>query len=336
MCDPGAVISVVIPVYNGGGAFGTCLDALLASDHPDFEVIVVDDASTDGSAAVAAARGVAVISQPSRRGPASARNAGAACARGALLVLLDADVVVAPDALSRAEAFLSAHPEVAGLSAIYTAHSRVRGFGSRYLNLKQRYFQLQLPALPDTAWTAFFAVRREAFVRCGGLDAAMHHPAADDLVLGSRLAASGARLAFRQDIEVEHLKEVSVVGVWRFHHVHAREWSRASRRYRLLLPQKASHSLRPVGNTLLAVGLGGLVLCSPAALLLPLPWGAAVGGIGAAAFAWNADFLRWLACHRGRRFAALSVPVILGESLANATGLLSAIARPTPEPAEAP
>lgn len=328
-------ISVVIPVFNGGDALRLCLDAVLASAHDDFEVIVVDDGSTDGSAALAASRGVQVIRQPRRRGPSAARNRGADAARGALLVLLDADVVVPPDALRRAAAFLAAHPGVAGLSAVYAAESRARGFGSQYLNLKQRHFQLQLPELPDTAWTAFFVVRRAAFLACGGLDATLHHPAADDLVLGSRLAAAGHRLAFRRDIEVEHLKELSVLGTWRFHHVHAREWSRAARRYRLLLPQKVSHSRRPVGNTLLASGLLGLGLCGPVAILVaPLPWGAAVGGLGAAAVVWNARYLRWMAAQRGWRFAARALPVSLVEGLANATGLLTAIATPLPRPPE--
>lgn len=324
-------VSVVIPVYNGGAAFADCLDALLASDHPRFEVIVVDDASTDGSADTAAARGVVVISRARRGGPSAARNTGAARARGEVLVLLDADVVVQPTALSQAVAFLRGNPGVTGLSAIYAADSRARGFGSQYLNLKQRHFQLQLPALPDTAWTAFFAIWREAFLACGGLDATMHHPAADDLVLGSRLAAAGHRLAFRRDIEVEHLKEVSVFGTWRFHHTHAREWSRASRRYRLLLPQKVQHSRRPVGNTLLATGIVGVLLCGPAGVLLaPLPWAAALGGLGIAAVAWNAGFLRWMARERGWRFAARSLPVTLVEGLANASGLLAALAVPLP------
>ncbi|MFT4978152.1 MAG: GT2 family glycosyltransferase [Myxococcota bacterium] len=317
-------MSVVIPVYNGGSAFGLCLDALSSSDHERFEVLVVDDGSTDGSAALALARGFEVIRQ-ARQGPAAARNAGAARARGEILILLDADVVTPPGALSQAARVLRDTPEISGLSAMYSAESRARGFGSQYLNLKQRYFQLQLPPLPDTAWTAFFVVWRRAFVECGGLDATQAHPAADDLVLGCRLLASGHRLAFCRDIEVEHLKEVSVVGTWRFHHVHAREWSRAVRRHRLLLPQKASHSRRPVGNTVIAGLLVGLLVSAPVAVVLvPVPWGLAVGTMAVGAVVWNAGFLRWLARHRGLRFAACSLPVALVEGLANASGLLAA------------
>ena len=318
-------ISVVIPVYNGGEAFVSCLDALLVNSHDHFEVIVVDDASTDRSAAEAEARGVHVIRQPTRSGPSVARNAGAAQARGEILALLDADVVLPADALSRAEAFLRDTPGIAGFSAVYTADSRVQGFGSQYLNLKQRYFQLQLPDISDTAWTAFFVVWRERFLSCGGLDTALHHPAADDLVLGSRMAAAGHRLAFCRDLEVEHLKELSVVETWRFHFVHAREWSRASRRYQLLRQQKVKHSKRPVGNTILGSGLVVLLMGAPVGVLIFPLWGGAIGGTLVVGAVWNADFMRWLAQHRGWYFAVRALPVTLIEGVANAAGMLRAL-----------
>ena len=69
-------LSVVIPVHNGGRDFERCLRRLCESRGPAYELIVVDDGSTDGSAALAAAAGARVIANPSPRGPASARNRG--------------------------------------------------------------------------------------------------------------------------------------------------------------------------------------------------------------------------------------------------------------------
>src|SRR2546421_10997536 len=91
-------LSVVIPVYNGGPQLKRCLDALLASDFRNYEIVVVDDGSTDGGAAEAAqARGVEVIKLDSRQGPAAARNRGSAQARGGIIFFVDSDVVVRAD-----------------------------------------------------------------------------------------------------------------------------------------------------------------------------------------------------------------------------------------------
>ena len=75
-------LSVVIPVHNGGLDLERCLRRLRDSREITFELIVVDDASSDRSAALAESWGARVLSHASRRGPAAARNAGARMATG--------------------------------------------------------------------------------------------------------------------------------------------------------------------------------------------------------------------------------------------------------------
>jgi len=88
-------LSVIIPVYNGGLDFRLCLEALKKSVRTPDEIIVVDDASTDGMAELAGKYPVHVIRTGTQaRGPAFARNLGAKEAGGDLLVFLDADVAV--------------------------------------------------------------------------------------------------------------------------------------------------------------------------------------------------------------------------------------------------
>src|SRR5262245_38470347 len=70
-------LSVVIPVHNGGSDLGRCLRRLRDSRGIAFELIVVDDASTDESAALAESWGARLVRHGSRQGPAAARNAGA-------------------------------------------------------------------------------------------------------------------------------------------------------------------------------------------------------------------------------------------------------------------
>src|SRR3954471_16851791 len=95
----GPALSVVIPVNNGGRDFGRCLRGLRASTWADYETLVVDDGSTDGSAELAEASGARVIRNPTRMGPAAARNVGAMAATAPIVFFLDADVELHPDAI---------------------------------------------------------------------------------------------------------------------------------------------------------------------------------------------------------------------------------------------
>ena len=90
-------ISVVIPVFNGERYIAAAIDSVLSQTRPADEVIVVDDGSSDSTAAVLLSYGgrITVISQPNRGG-ADATNQGVAAARGAVLSFLDADDLWTP------------------------------------------------------------------------------------------------------------------------------------------------------------------------------------------------------------------------------------------------
>ncbi len=108
------LVSVVIPNWNGAHHLPPCLDALRAQTYPRIEVIVADNASTDGSQELLVARypEVRVIALPENRGFTGACNAGMEAARGEIVVLLNNDTEVDPH---WAEALVDAfrrHPEV--------------------------------------------------------------------------------------------------------------------------------------------------------------------------------------------------------------------------------
>lgn len=93
--------SVVIPAYNEAELLGNCLDSLLAQDFRDpYEIIVVDNNSTDATADVARSRGVTVVHEP-RPGVCSARQCGTTAARGEIVVSTDADTTFGSNWLSR-------------------------------------------------------------------------------------------------------------------------------------------------------------------------------------------------------------------------------------------
>src|SRR5271156_4387545 len=87
-------VSIITPVYNGGDDFAECIDAIARLRPGDWELIVVDDGSTDNSAAVAQSAGAQVLHTGGRLGPGGARNLGAQHARGEYICLIDADCAV--------------------------------------------------------------------------------------------------------------------------------------------------------------------------------------------------------------------------------------------------
>ena len=166
-------VSVVIPCYNGARFLRQAIDGALAQTHPDVEVVVVDDGSTDDSAAVAESYGDSVVLlRGPNRGLSAARNKGVAASTGEFLTLLDADDVLLPDCLANRVRILQEKPE-GGLVAGYFREIDDNG------QVRERVPELRklgpLPAFrqavrrnwgPPVGWT----FRREAFERCGGFD----------------------------------------------------------------------------------------------------------------------------------------------------------------------
>jgi glycosyltransferase involved in cell wall biosynthesis len=106
------LVSCVIPVFNGERFLGAAIDSVLGQTRQPVEVIVVDDGSTDGTAQVIAGYGDRIRwLRQANAGPAAARNAGLALARGGLIGFLDADDIWLPHKLDRQLEELSRHPD---------------------------------------------------------------------------------------------------------------------------------------------------------------------------------------------------------------------------------
>lgn len=126
MRDATALVSVVVPVFNGADTIGRAIASVRAGTDRNFEIVAVDDGSTDGTRAALdrlAGADLRVVSLPRNAGPATARNAGIAAARGALIAFLDADDEWLPEKIARQRAFLAAAPADTRLCC--TAHTIV-------------------------------------------------------------------------------------------------------------------------------------------------------------------------------------------------------------------
>ncbi|MDO0914932.1 glycosyltransferase family 2 protein [Streptomyces sp. DT2A-34] len=113
------LVSVIIPNYNYGRTIGMCLESVSRQTYPRLEVIVVDDCSTDDSARIAREAGVTVLSTGTNSGVAATRNVGVQHASGEVLLFLDSDVALAPDAVLKAVTRLRAEPNAGAVCGIY-------------------------------------------------------------------------------------------------------------------------------------------------------------------------------------------------------------------------
>lgn len=319
--DTTPALSVIIPVHNGGAYLPRCLDALRASDLKVYEVIVVDDGSTDGSVDVALARGFGVVRLDARRGPAAARNEGARRARSNILLFLDADVVARPDTLARVEAFFKQHDETAALFGSYDDAPDARGFVSQYKNLAHHFIHQRSRADAETFWAGCGAVRREAFAAVGGFDETKYtRPSIEDIELGRRLRRRGFIITLDRELQVKHLKRWTLASLLRADvGARALPWSRLileegsmPRDLNLRASDRASAALACAALLTLAFASASLLFpdtfstpIAPAPFLPALLFCASASML-AAVFALNLPLLGFMRARRGTLFALAS------------------------------
>lgn len=201
-------LTVVIPVFNGSALLKQALEAMSGSLVKPFEVLVVDDCSTDDSAAVAQRYGAQVLRTERQSGPARARNLGAQAAKGDVLFFLDADVCVHPETIELVlEAFTD--PELDALIGSYDDDPAEPDFLSQYKNLMHCFVHHTSRSEACTFWSGCGAIRREVFLSYSGFDESYARPAIEDIELGYRLTEAGRRILLDRNVQVKHLKRWS-------------------------------------------------------------------------------------------------------------------------------
>jgi glycosyltransferase involved in cell wall biosynthesis len=313
-------LSVIVPAYNGGTGLTECLEALRGCAGPEREVLVVDDASTDDTAAQAEACGVRVIRLPRNHGPAGARNEGAQKARGDVLFFVDADVVLAPDALQRVTKTLG-DPTVAATFGSYDAHPRAPGIVSQYRNLLHHFVHQTSRYEASTFWAGCGAVRRAVFAEVGGFDASRYeNPSIEDIELGCRLRRAGHRIVLDKQLLGTHLKRWTLRSM-----VSTDLWRRAVPWSRLIFERKEF----PTDLNLKAAQRVSVALTGLAVILLALSvWRSgfllAATVAVAVVIALNWGFFEFLMRERGVAFAAACMPLHLLHHLCSGLGFVVA------------
>ncbi len=310
--DPaGSALDVVIPARDAALTLAACLDSLAAAGVAPDAVTVVDDGSRDATATIARGRGVRVVAPEAGSGAAAARNLGAAGGTGDLILFVDADVCVAPDAVRRMLATFARPGAPDALFGSYDDAPPAPGTVSRVRNLLHHHVHQTNAGPVTTFWTGLGAVRRAAFEAVGGF--APEQRMMEDIRLGRDLDRAGYRIALCPEIKGAHLKRWTLASMLRTDLFgRAIPWSRM-----ILAPgDAASASLNVSGAGKLSVvaamaGAVGFVLALALALVSPgsAMVALAVAGSGAAGVAiFNHAFLRLVA----DRLGAWTVPAAVG------------------------
>ena len=307
---------MIIPVHNGSRHIAECIVALGDSLYRSFEIIVVDDASTDNTVEICRGLGVSVIGLGGQSGPGEARNEGAKSAAGEILLFIDSDVVVAVHTLGQFADRFTENPQISAVFGSYDDRPSAPDFMSQYRNLLHHYVHQRSLDDAKTFWAGCGAVRRGVFFELGGFDRdRFPTPSIEDIEFGYRMSQRGYRILLDKRIQVKHLKR------WDFRSIVKTDiFSRAVPWSKLiietgLIPEdmnlRISDRVSSVLSGLLLVCITTLVLGIFGVYNKEILEIAAYGGgaIIAALLILNRDLYGFFLKNRGIRFTLLAVPM---------------------------
>lgn len=316
------MITVIIPARNAGHTIGACLDALQAQTAvPDaYEILVVDDGSSDDTAAVARRHGAQVISQP-HQGPAAARNRGIHAARGEMLCFTDADCVPGASWIADVTAPLRRDPGIAACKGTYRTHQRA--ITARFVQLEYEDKYDQLRAHDHITFLDFYsaACRRQVLIDNGCFDE--HFPNSEDRELSYRLASRGYLMVFQPSARVDHLHASTLPDYVHKKILNGYWTAQAVRRF----PERSVEDTYTPQLMKLQIGLMGLLLAALAASPLVPPL-LLLGLLLAAAFAATTLPFARKAWPKDRTISLLSPLLLAVRALALGIGYGWGVLRP--------
>ncbi len=196
------LVSVIIPNYNGSATIERCLEAAFSSDYTCYEVIVVDDCSTDNSVEIIGKFPCTLVKLERRSGAAKARNQGALRSKGQILFFTDADCVIATDTLSRAVRSIAGQ-ETSVIGGTYTRIPYDDTFFSTFQSIFVNYSETK-NTVPDYVATHAMAIAPELFMKAGGFPEDFM-PILEDVEFSHRLRRSGSGLIMDPSLLVRHI-----------------------------------------------------------------------------------------------------------------------------------
>lgn len=204
-------ISVIVPTYNSAATLPLLLDTLTAQGHDDFEIIVVDDCSTDDTALVVSNYNIYYIRMEKNSGPAVCRNVGAHAANSDLFAFTDSDCRVDDNWLVQIENnFGDINMDVL-MGRLIIDRSNYLGDSISALGFPaggslgfDRVWKVDSRCYTNSLSSCNCAIKKELFDSIGGFDETFPYPGGEDSFLAYRLVQSGYKIKYCPDVIVHH------------------------------------------------------------------------------------------------------------------------------------
>ncbi|MEW9534456.1 glycosyltransferase family 2 protein [Microbispora sp. NPDC049125] len=323
-------VSLVVPCYNAAKTLRLCLESVLAQTRLPDEIVVIDDAGTDGSAAIAEELGCRVVRLPRNQGVSAARNAGVDATTGDVLFFLDSDVALRSDAVANAVEILERDPGLGCVHGVYDTEPLIDdGPVEWYRILHAVHWRSRHIGEVNSVVFALAAIRRDVLLGAGRFDERLRD--CEDVEYSSRLAVR-SRIALTDTVVGRHDDGSRLVPIL------TEQWRRALPLIPLALTTsrrgaaKPEHANSPAGILACALALATLALAlaslplglfSPALLLVP-------AALVVAFVLADPQLVRFVNRQRGPAFTAYFMAVHLAVHTVLVTGLAAGSLRVLP------
>jgi glycosyltransferase involved in cell wall biosynthesis len=203
--------SVIVPAYNAATTLPALLASLLLQGFKDFELILVDDCSRDGTDRIAESYPCRLLRMSHNRGPARCRNEGARSALGEILVFTDSDCEVAPDWLERMDRHFRNENVDAVMGKLVLKPSTFVGDSISALGFPaggsigfEKMWKVDGEGFTDSLSSCNCGVRKALVWKIGGFDESFPYAGGEDSLFAYHLKQAGAKIRFCPDVIVYH------------------------------------------------------------------------------------------------------------------------------------
>ncbi len=195
-------ISIIIPAYNRAKTIKRVIKSIRSSNFKDYELIVVDDGSSDGTYEICDGLSDKVISNPKNLGVSNSRKIGLEVAAGEIVIFIDSDIIINEKTLEEFYNFFINNKNYDGATGMLSIKHENNNFFSQYKNLYMHWIFSKIQMDITFLYGSIFAIRKNALAK---LPTNTNY--GEDTEYGQLLHESGSKLALLKEVQVMHLKK---------------------------------------------------------------------------------------------------------------------------------